>query len=60
MNSDKLLKHREANARYRAKNRERINLDKQLAYQKNAAVIREKNLLHYYEKKLMLELFPPE
>jgi uncharacterized membrane protein YgaE (UPF0421/DUF939 family) len=57
MDADQLQRHREANARYRAKNRDRINLDKQIAYLKNATTVREKNLIHYYQKKLVLELF---
>jgi hypothetical protein len=60
MNAEQLLKHREANARYRAKNRDRINLDKQIAYLRNAEAVREKNLIHYYQKKLVAELFKEE
>ena len=60
MDHDKILKHREANARYRAKHRDRINLDKQLAYLRNAEAVREKNLIHYYQKKLVAELYKDE
>ena len=55
MDPEQKERHRIANAKYRAKNRERLRLDKRIAYMLNPDTTKETNLMRYHVKKLLKE-----